>query len=302
MIGVINLAFFIRLASLKLFRRLIYKRQELMKLEQKCILAVYAHPDDELFSIAGTFRKYCDEGVKTALICATRGEKGRIANPTLATSETLGEVRERELREACRIIGIQDLTFLGYQDGEITNVDEAEILGHIVFHIRRLQPDIIVTFDANGDYGHPDHMAIHRLTVSAFHKAGDPNCYSEQLRNGLQAHQPKKLFAHSMAWSIMRKVYRQARAQGAAFSPGGNAATIPVYQMGTPDEEITTAISLDRWQLAAKMAAMQAHRTQLDPDGPFYHFPQGAVREWLEVERFKALYPLYTPTEAADLL
>ena len=100
----------------------------------------------------------------------------------------------------------------------------------------------------------------------------------------------------------MRKVYRQARAQGTAFSPGGQTATIPVYQMGTPDEEITAAISLDRWQLAAKMASMQANRTQLDPDGPFYHIPQGAVREWLEVERFKALYPLDTPRQTDDLL
>jgi LmbE family N-acetylglucosaminyl deacetylase len=262
-----------------------------MKLKQKCILAVYAHPDDEIFSIAGTFRKYSDEGVKTALICATRGEMGKINSSTLATPQTLGEVREQELREACRITGIQDLTFLGYQDGQLTNINEVEAVGRIVFHIRRLQPEIIITFDANGDYGHPDHIAIHRLTVSAFHQAGDPNQYSEQFQNGLQPHEPKKLFAHAMAWSVMRKVYRQVRAEGTSFSPGGDTATIPVYRMGTPDEEITTVISLEKWQLAAKVAAMQVHRTQLDPDGPFYHFPQGAVREWLEMERFKLLFP-----------
>ncbi len=272
-----------------------------MKLEHKCILAVYAHPDDELFSVAGTFRKYCDVGVKTALICATRGEKGKISNSALATSETLGEVREQELQEACRIIGIQDLTFLDYRDGELAYADEVEAVGRIVFHIRRLQPEIIVTFDANGDYGHPDHIAIHRLTVSAFQQAGDSNQYSEQLRNGLRPHQPKKLFAHAMAWSIMRKVYKQARIEGASFSPGGDTATIPVHQMGTPDEEITTIISLDRWHLAAKMAAMQAHRSQLDSDSPFYSFPQGAIREWLEMERFKHLYPLNIQSQLDDL-
>jgi LmbE family N-acetylglucosaminyl deacetylase len=190
-----------------------------MKLERKCILAVYAHPDDEIFSIAGTFRKYADEGVKPALICATRGEMGKIADPALATRETLGEVRERELREACRITGIEDLTFLGYQDGELINIDESQAVGQIVFHIRRLQPEIIITFDANGDYGHPDHIAIHQLTVSAFHQAGDPCCYSEQLWNGLQPHQPKKLFAHAMAWSVMRIVLIQSRPDGASFSP-----------------------------------------------------------------------------------
>jgi LmbE family N-acetylglucosaminyl deacetylase len=272
-----------------------------MNLKQKCMLAVYAHPDDESFSVAGTFRKYYDEGVRTALICATRGEKGKICSPALATPETLGAVREQELREACRIIGVEDLTILGYQDGELTKVDELETIGRIVFHIRRLRPDLIITFDTNGDYGHPDHMAIHRFTVSAFHQAGDPHCYSEQLQDGLQPHQPKKLFAHAMAWSVMRKVYRQARAGGASFSPGGDTATIPVNQMGTPDEEITIVISLDRWQLAAKMAAMQAHRTQLDPDGPFYQFPTGAVREWLEIEQFKLLYPKIVQMKEDDL-
>jgi LmbE family N-acetylglucosaminyl deacetylase len=226
---------------------------------------------------------------------------GKIADPALAKRETLGEVRERELREACRITGIEDLTFLGYQDGELINIDESQAVGQIVFHIRRLQPEIIITFDANGDYGHPDHIAIHQLTVSAFHQAGDPRCYSEQLWNGLQPHQPKKLFAHAMAWSVMRKVYRQARADGASFSPGGDTATIPVYQMGTPDEEITTVIPLERWHLAAKMAAMQTHRTQLDPDGPFYQFPTGAVREWLEVEQFRLLYPKIAHVKEDDL-
>jgi mycothiol S-conjugate amidase len=240
-------------------------------------------------------------GIKTALICATRGEQGGISDPTLATPETLGQVRERELREACRILGIEDLTFLGYRDGALTEVDEVEAVGRIVYHIRRLRPQVVVTFDANGDYGHPDHMAIHRLTVSAFRKAGDPTCYPEQLRDGLRHHTPRKLYAHAMAWSVMRKVFKQIRAGGSTPAPGGNTATIPPDQMGTPDEDITTLVLLERWQLAAKMAAMQAHRTQADPDGPFYLFPSGAVREWLETERFKLIYPPNTQAKEDDL-
>lgn len=270
-------------------------------MEQKCFLAVYAHPDDESFSVAGMFRKYHDAGIKTALICATRGEGGAISDPALATAETLGRVREHELRESCRILGVDDLSFLDYRDGTLAEVDEVEAVGRIVYHIRRLRPQVVVTFDANGDYGHPDHIAIHRLTISAFQKAGDSTCYPEQLRDGLRPHAPHKLYAHALAWSVMRKVFQQIRAGGSRPAPGGDAATIPVHQMGTPDEQITTLAPLEGWQLAAKMAAMQAHRTQANPDGPFYHFPSGAVREWLEMERFRLIYPPNTQAREDDL-
>ncbi|MCA1597811.1 MAG: PIG-L family deacetylase [Chloroflexi bacterium] len=89
-------------------------------MDQKCLLAVFAHPDDEAFGVAGVMRKYRDEGVKTALVCATRGEAGEISDPALATPETLGQVREGELRAAARIMGIEDVSFLDYRDGDTT--------------------------------------------------------------------------------------------------------------------------------------------------------------------------------------
>ncbi|HEU4322728.1 MAG TPA: PIG-L family deacetylase [Roseiflexaceae bacterium] len=266
----------------------------------RCLLAVYAHPDDEAFGVAGALRKYCDAGVRTALICATRGERGAISDPALATPATLGVVREGELREACRMAGVDDLTVLGYQDGLLQQADPHEAVGRLVYHIRRLRPQVVVTFDANGDYGHPDHIAIHRLTVAAFAAAGDPQRYPGQLAEELVPHAPRKLYAHAMAWSVMRRVYRQTRGRGAA-PPGGGTATLRPAEMGTPDERITTLIPLDAWQIAAKLAAIRAHRTQLDPDGPFWGFPAGAVREWLEVERFRLIAPPDGGPEDADL-
>jgi LmbE family N-acetylglucosaminyl deacetylase len=260
--------------------------------DHRGVLAVYAHPDDEAFTVAGVFRKARDEGIRPALICATRGEGGIISHPSLATPATLGQVRERELREACDILGVDDLTFLDYRDGSLPDVDRVQAVGKIVYHIRRLRPRVVVTFDANGDYGHRDHMAIHRLTVAAFQAAGDPACYPEQLDTGVSQHAPSKLYAHAMPWSIMRRVYHQVEAKGGTFRPGGSTATIAPREMGTPDEEITTVVKLEPWHLAAKVAALRAHRTQAEPDGPFNRFPSGAVREWLEVERFKLLYPL----------
>ena len=155
-------------------------------MEQKCLLAVYAHPDDEVFGSGGVLRKYSDEGVRTALICATRGEAGEIADPALATPQTIARVREGELRESCRILGVEDLIVLGYHDGRLAEADPEEVQGRLVREMRRLRPQVVVTFDAAGDYGHPDHRAIHRLTVGAFHQAGDPTCYPEQIAGGVQ--------------------------------------------------------------------------------------------------------------------
>jgi LmbE family N-acetylglucosaminyl deacetylase len=264
-------------------------------MDQKCLLAVFAHPDDEAFGVAGVMRKYRDEGVKTALVCATRGEAGEISDPALATPETLGQVREGELRAAARIMGIEDVSFLDYRDGDLSKAGPDEAIGRIVYHIRRLRPQVVVTFDANGGYGHLDHMAIHRLTIEAFHRAGDPSCYPEQLRDGLQPYAPRKLYVTANPLSAMRKMREQLQAQGIDFMPGGNAATIPIGQMGTPDEEITTVVPLDDRQFDAKMDGMRAHRTQQSPNAPFDRMPREQLRAWLGTERFVLIDPKGAP-------
>jgi LmbE family N-acetylglucosaminyl deacetylase len=174
-------------------------------LEQKCLLVVYAHPDDKVFGTGGVLRTYSDEGVRTALICATRGEAGEIADAALATSQTIARVREGELRESCRILGVEDLVVLGCHDGRLAEADPAEVQGCIVREMRRLRPQVVVTFDAAGVYGHPDHRAIHRLTVGAFHQAGDPTCYPEQIDGGVQPYAPQKRYVTASSQSSMRQ-------------------------------------------------------------------------------------------------
>src|SRR5919201_892613 len=238
-------------------------------MEQRCLLAAFAHPDDEAFGIAGVFRKYRDEGAMTALVCATRGEAGEISDPALATPETLGQVREQELREAGRIIGVADLSFLDCRDGSLAQADPTVATGRLVRQIRRVRPQVVVTFDANGGYGHRDHMAIHRLTVAAFQQAGDPTCYPEQLAAGLRPYAPQKLYFTAFARSAMRTMREALQEMGGAdFRPGGNAATIPLEEMGTPDELITTTFTLDEPQMDAKLRAMRAHPTQMHPHSP----------------------------------
>lgn len=264
-------------------------------MEEKCLLAVYAHPDDEAFGVGGVLRKYSDEGVKTALVCATRGEAGEISDPALASRETLGAVREQELRAACRIMGVADLAFLDYHDGQLAQADEVEAVGRIVFHMRRLRPQVVITFDPSGVYGHPDHVAVHNLTVSAFHKSGDPTCYPEQFERGLAPYAPQKLYYNANPISAMRALREFLVAEGYDYRPGGNAATLTIEQMGTPDDEITTIIPLDDRQYSAKMDARQAHRTQMNPSSYFNRLPRETLRAYRGTERFVLAYPSGAP-------
>lgn len=258
---------------------------------QRCIMGVFAHPDDETFSMAGTFRRYHDQGVRTALVCATRGEAGEISDPALATGENLGQIREQELSEACRIMGVDDLSLLNYRDGALQAADPTEATGRLVRQIRRLRPQVLVTFAANGGYGHPDHMAIHRLTVAAFQQAADPACYPEQIEEGLQPYAPQKLYTVGFARSAMGALRDMAAAGGVSFSPGGAAATIPPEEMGTPDEDLTTVVTLTDAEYELKMRAMQSHRTQMNPDNPISRLPPETIRAWLGAEQFVQVVP-----------
>lgn len=264
-------------------------------MEQKCFLASFAHPDDEAFGVAGLFRGYADSGIRTALICATRGEEGEISDPALATKDTLGQVREQELREACRIMGVEDLTFLDYRDGSLGKADPSEVEGRIVRVMRRLRPQVVVTFDKQGGYGHPDHIAIHARTVGAFHKAGDARCYPEQIAEGLQPYAPQKLYVTALPVSGMRAFREKLREQGVDFRPGGAMATIPIERMGTPDDEVTTAVPLNEREIDAKLAAMLAHRTQMDPRSPMSKMSRDDFRDWRGVEHFVQIYPEGAP-------
>ncbi len=269
-------------------------------MEQKSLLAAFAHPDDESFGTAGVFRRYKDAGVHTALICATKGEEGEISDPALATKETLGAVREGELREAAGIMGVDDLVFLGYHDGQLAAAAIDEAVGKIVREIRRLKPQVVVTFAANGGYGHVDHMAIYRLTRDAFHKAADPDCYPEQLAEGLDPYKPQKLYATGFPRAAMSTMRALAQSAGQTFTPGGAAATIPVEEMGTPDDEITTKMMLSDAQFQTKMLAMNAHRTQIGDSSPMKLLPDDAVRNWLGTESFVLLEPAGLPGNGSE--
>jgi LmbE family N-acetylglucosaminyl deacetylase len=140
------------------------------------LLAVFAHPDDESMGMGGTLAKYAAQGVEAHLVCATRGERGWFGleeqNPGW---DALGKLREKELEHAVAELGLKGLYFLDYIDGDVDGAEPDEVIRKIVTHIRRIMPQVVVTFPPDGNYGHPDHIAVGQFTSAAIVCATDSN-------------------------------------------------------------------------------------------------------------------------------
>lgn len=220
------------------------------------LMCVLAHPDDESLAIGGTLAKYAASGVETYLVMATRGERGwRGASADDPGPQALGRVREAELRAAAQALGIQELVFLDYQDGELDRVDHHEAIVKIVTHLRRVRPDVVVTFDPNGMYGHPDHVAISQLTTTAVLAAADPRFSG---LNGYSPHRVAKLYYRAFL-----------RAEQDAYEATFGHLVMPVDNVVRhftvwPEWAITTRIdTASYWDQV--WGAIACHRSQL-PD------------------------------------
>jgi LmbE family N-acetylglucosaminyl deacetylase len=149
------------------------------------LLAVLAHPDDESLGFGGCLAKYAAEGIETAVVTATRGDAGRFRGvkegegPGHPGREALARIREGELRAAAAVLGIRDLTLLGYPDGALDQVDPIEAVGRIAQEIRRLRPHVVVSFGPEGAYGHPDHIAISQFAGAAIVAAAPAHAVSK---------------------------------------------------------------------------------------------------------------------------
>jgi N-acetyl-1-D-myo-inositol-2-amino-2-deoxy-alpha-D-glucopyranoside deacetylase len=260
-------------------------------------MAVFAHPDDESFGCGGTLARYgAEPGIRVVLVCATRGEAGQISDPALAAAEQLGQVRERELRCACEVLGIDALYFLGYRDSGMAGTPENqhpqalamadldEAVGRITECIRRERPHVVVTFDETGGYGHPDHIAVHHFAKAAFAAAADPARYPEQLTDGHMPHQAEKLYYTA----IPRRFFR-----GLVLKLTELGIEIPERYLqrldgpfGLPDEACTTDVFVPDF-LDQKQAAVRCHATQLQPDSFFALLPPDIMRELQTWECFQ---------------
>ncbi|HEY3082600.1 MAG TPA: PIG-L family deacetylase [Chloroflexota bacterium] len=260
------------------------------------LMAVYAHPDDEVFA-GGALARYAREGVRTVLVTTTGGEAGEISDATLATPENLAEVRAAELVEATRLLGLTRTLALGYRDSGMAGTPEnddprsfhradmEEATGRLVAVMRTERPEVVLTHAENGDYGHPDHVKTHRATVAAFAAAGDPNRFPE----AGPAWAPSKLYVGARPRSTMERwgeLMREFGIEPPTPRELKDVEGLPV-EFGTPDELVTTEIDVADF-VDLKRQAMQAHRTQFGPESfmlkvPPEHFGRLWAAEWFRL-------------------
>lgn len=273
------------------------------------LMAVHAHPDDEVIGTGGTLSRYAMAGLRVSLVCATRGEVGEIVDPTIDEAEArprLAQIREDELRCACGVLGVTDLVFLDYRDSGMMGTqdnenpasfwkaDLDEAVGRLVLAMRRLKPQVVVTYNEKGGYGHPDHIRTHQITVAAFDAAGDSSRYSEQ---GLEPWQPQKLYYNAIPVSGLKKMEQYFRSVGIT-SPFEREDLTP-ESFGTPDEQITTRVDV-RDYIERKRDALRCHRTQIAADSFFFTVPEMFSDEAMGFEYFvrvRSLVDASTPEE-----
>ena len=155
------------------------------------MLAILAHPDDETFGLGGTLALYAKRGVAVHLICATRGEAGTVSPEFLERYSSIADLRVAELNCAAEQLRLEKVHFLDYRDSGMVGTEDnehpnaltqaplEEVVATLVDYIRRLRPQVVITFDPVGGYGHPDHIAVHKATVKAYEAAADPELFPD---------------------------------------------------------------------------------------------------------------------------
>ena len=237
------------------------------------ILAIFAHPDDEI-GVGSTLAYYGEAGVRTVLVCATRGEVATIFCDDCATRENLAEVRTRELECACGHLGIGELRWLDWPDGGIKDLPRPEAVGVIVRQIREVRPDVILTHPKDGLYPHPDHLAVWEIVREAFDAAADPSRYPD----AGPAWAPARLFTRAISQS-----YFEAAPGLKEFRVELNGELVPFY--GTPDDEIDVTMRVEAY-VERRMAAWDCHRSQHNPKGFSSTMPDGMRREMAANEQY----------------
>ncbi len=271
------------------------------------LLAVHAHPDDETITMGGLLAQCADRGIATSVICCTDGQEATIFDPGYAAREAevrprLKQIREEELRQACAILGVSELHFLEYGDLGMAGAETNEAPGafwraevdravrRVVAHIRRFRPHVVVTYDSNGGYGHPDHIQAHRVTLLAVEAA-----YHALYPDLGPSWRVLKLYYTAFPLSEARRVAEMARNAG-MNAPFGDADPDSL-EFITPDEWVTTAVDCAD-QLSRKRAALRAHRSQLTEDFALLSVPEELLREHFPREYFQLVLsrvPTTTP-------
>jgi LmbE family N-acetylglucosaminyl deacetylase len=244
------------------------------------LVAFHAHPDDECITTGGTLAKAVDDGHRVVLVYATRGEVGEAPDGILAPDESLVERRRREVMASADALGVHRVEFLGYRDSGMQGTadnehpaafwqaDVGEAAERLAAILRDESADVLIAYDENGNYGHPDHVQVHRVGVAAAERAGTEHV--------LEA---------TMSRERVRDFIDQMVASGAATRDDVPDLDDPDQPFGMPEDVITTRVDVRPWA-ERKRAAMAAHETQVGDLGPFLSMPLEVFREAMGTEFF----------------
>ncbi len=255
-------------------------------------MAVHAHPDDECITTGGVLLRAHAEGLRTCVVTCTGGELGEIVGEGMDPDQVrprLAEVRRAELSAALALLHAGEPRFLGYRDsgmvGAEGNADPRsfwqapfdEAVGRLVAQIREFRPTVLVTYDAFGGYGHPDHVQSHRVSLVAVEAAAVELLHPE----AGEAWRVLKVHLQTIPRSFVATANRELTARGLP-SPFGEDEAPPI---GTPDELVTTFVDVAD-HLPQKLAALRAHRSQLGPESFFLNLPEELTAMAFGVETF----------------
>lgn len=227
----------------------------------KRLMAVLAHPDDESLGFGGALAKYAAEGVEVSLVTATRGDAGRYRGHRPGTPEhpgarALADIRETELRAAASTLGVRDVSCLGYPDLRLDDANPRQAVSDIAWHLRRVRPDVVMTFGPDGAYGHPDHIAISQFTTAAVTAAADPDFAGPGVEGGRRPHVVSKLYY--LAWGAATWAAYQAAVKTLVSSVDG----VDRQATAWPDWAITTVIDT-RHVWPTVWQAVRCHESQV---------------------------------------
>lgn len=233
------------------------------------ICCLFAHPDDDTYGVGGTMAGLADRRQELTVVLATSGEAGEIADPILATRETLGAVREAEDRASWAALGLEpDLRFLRCPDGRVADVPPEDLVGAFVQILLEVRPHLVVTFGPDGITGHPDHIAVGRAATEAFHVA------RRQASEGLE-----RLLYTVLSEERLAGLNEALRARG--MDPLDPLQ--PLVPRGVPTERIGVVVDCSE-VLPRKVEALRCHRTQGElQDLPYELWPAVLGREEFEI-------------------
>ena len=259
---------------------------------------MHAHPDDECFPTGVTIARYADEGARVTVVTCTLGEVGEILVDDLKhlDPDGLGRHRMTEMAGSIDALGITDHRWLGgagrWRDSGMMGTPEnddprcfwradvEEAAAELVRVIREVRPQVVVTYDANGDYGHPDHIQAHRVTVAAVERAADP-AHGEG-----EPHEVAKVYTTAFPKSVLAAGFEFFKESGDEFFAGFESAEEMPF--GVPDEVVTSRIRAPG-HVERKYAALRAHRSQVDPTGVFFALPPEVAEVGMGTEHYTLL-------------